>query len=176
MQIGVWKLLKLNFIREVDYPSWLPNVVMVRKSNGKWRMCVDYTDLNKAYPKDCYPLPCIDALVDSTMGYEFLNFMDVFSGYHRISMWPQDQIHTSFRAAGGTYYYNMMPFGLKNAKATYQRMMNKILWQHVGRNVETYVEDMVVKTKRRSSHPEDLSETFATLSKYGLMLNQRSAI
>lgn len=115
MQDEVQKLLASNFIREVDYPSWLANVVMVKKSSGKWRMFVDYTDVNKACPKDCYPLPRIDALVDSTSGYEFLNFMDAFSGYHRIRMWPRDQIHTLFLAAGGTHCYNVMPFELKNA-------------------------------------------------------------
>lgn len=75
MQIEVQKLLKFKFIQEVDYPLWLANVAMVKNSNGKWRMCVDYTNLNKACPKDCYPLPNIDTLVDSTSGYEFLSFM-----------------------------------------------------------------------------------------------------
>lgn len=76
------KLVKAKFIREVQYPSWLSNVVMVKKSNGKWRMCVDFTDLNKACPKDIFPLPTIDLLVDSTAGYQMLTFMDAFSGYN----------------------------------------------------------------------------------------------
>lgn len=129
MQEEVQKLLSSNFVREVNYSSWLANMVMVRKSNERWRMCVDNTELIKAFPKDCYPLPHIDALVDSTSGYEFLSFMDAFSGCHQIGMWPQDQIHTSFRVAGGTYCYNVMPFRLKNMRATYQRMMNRILLQ-----------------------------------------------
>jgi hypothetical protein len=88
--VEVEKLLKAQFIEEVYYPDWLANVVLVKKSNGKWRMCVDFTDLNKACPKDSFPLPRIDALVDSTSGYELLNFMDAFSGYNQILMHPQD--------------------------------------------------------------------------------------
>jgi hypothetical protein len=80
--VEVEKLLKALFIQEIYYPDWLANVVLVKKSNGKWRMCVDFTDLNKACPKDRFPFPRIDALVDSTSGYELLSFMDAFSGYN----------------------------------------------------------------------------------------------
>ena len=85
------KLLEANFIREVFYPNWLPNVVMVKKSNGKWRMCVDFTDLNKACPKDNFPLPMIDQLVNSTTGHKLLSFMDSFSRYNQILMDEYDQ-------------------------------------------------------------------------------------
>lgn len=126
MKEEVSKLLHADFIREVQYPTWLANVVMVKKARGKWRMCADFTDLNKACPKDCYPLPMIDALVDSTAGCEMLSFLDAFFGYHQIRMSLDDQVHTYFRAAGATYCYNVMSFGLKNAGATYQRMVNLI--------------------------------------------------
>ena len=92
----VRKWLEANFIREVYYPNWLANVVMVKKANGKWRMCVDFTDLNKAYPKDSYPLPRIDTLVNSTTRHQLLSFMDAFSGYNRIKMEEADQEKTSF--------------------------------------------------------------------------------
>ena len=82
----VQKLMAAKFIREVYYLDWLANVVMVKKANGKWRMCVDFTDLNKACPKDSYPLLCIDQLVDSTAGHKLLSFMDAFSGYNQIRM------------------------------------------------------------------------------------------
>ena len=82
IEAEVQKLLEAGFIREEKYPTWLANVVLVRKANGKWRMCVDYTDLNKACPKDCFPLPRIDQLVDSTSGHELLSFMDAFSRYN----------------------------------------------------------------------------------------------
>ena len=82
-------------------------------------MCVDYTDLNKAYPKDCFPLPRIDQLVDSTSGHAILSFMDAFFGYNQIHMDPKDKVHTSFITHFGTYCFKMMPFGLKNAGATF---------------------------------------------------------
>ena len=95
------KLLFANFIREVYYSEWLANVVMVKKSNGKWRMCVDFTDLNKACPKDIFPLPRIDQLVDSIAGHELLSFMDAFSGYNQIIMDKQDQEKTAFITSQG---------------------------------------------------------------------------
>ena len=113
------KLVKAMFIRELQYPSWLSNVVMVKKANVKWRMCVDFTDLNKACPKDSLPLPIIDFLMDSTTGYKMLTFMNAFSGYNQIRMVGNDHKHTSCITDIGLYCYNMMPFGLKNARATY---------------------------------------------------------
>ena len=86
----VRKLLEADFIQEVYYLDWLANVVMVRKNNGKWRMCVDFTDLNRACPKGSYPLPQIDTLVDSTARHELLSFMDAFSGYNQIKMKEED--------------------------------------------------------------------------------------
>ena len=120
----VRKLLEAGFIQEVYYPDWLANVVMVRKNNGKWRMCVDFTDLNKACQKDSYPLPRIDTLVDSTTRHEILSFMDAFSGYNQINMNEDDQERTSFVTSQGLFCYKMMSFRLKNAGATYQRLMN----------------------------------------------------
>uniref|UniRef100_A0A2N9HH57 Integrase catalytic domain-containing protein n=1 Tax=Fagus sylvatica TaxID=28930 RepID=A0A2N9HH57_FAGSY len=146
------KLLAANFIREVFYPDWLANVVMVKKSTGKWRMCVDFTDLNKACPKDSFPLPRIDQLVDSTAGHKLLTFMDAFSGYNQIVMDESDQEKTSFITSRGLFCYKVMPFGLKNAGATYQRLMNRMFHDQIGRNVEVYVDDMLGKVQggRRS--------------------------
>ena len=120
----VQKLMAAKFIREVYYPDWLANVVMVKKANGKWRMCVDFTDLNKACPKDSYPLPRIDQLVDSTVGHKLLSFMDAFLRYNQIRMDEVDQEKTSFVTSQGLFCYEVMPFGLKNAGATYQRLVN----------------------------------------------------
>ena len=86
----VLKLQEASFIREVYYPDWLMNVVIVKKASGKWRMCVDFTDLNKACPKDSYPLPRVDVLVDSTAKHQLLSFMDAFSGYNQIRMHEDD--------------------------------------------------------------------------------------
>ncbi|KAL5561391.1 hypothetical protein UlMin_031138 [Ulmus minor] len=120
------KLLKADFIREANYPEWIANVVLVKKANGNWRVCVDFTDLNKACPKDSFPLPRIDQLVDATAGHELLSFMDAYSGYNQIRMHQPDQEHTAFLTDQGLYCYKVMPFGLKNAGATYQRLVNKI--------------------------------------------------
>uniref|UniRef100_A0A2N9F9R7 Uncharacterized protein n=1 Tax=Fagus sylvatica TaxID=28930 RepID=A0A2N9F9R7_FAGSY len=165
------KLLAANFIREVFYPDWLANVVMVKKNTGKWRMCVDFTDLNKACPKDSFPLPRIDQLVDSTAGHKLLTFMDAFSGYNQIVMDEGDQEKTSFITSRGLFCYKVMPFGLKNAGATYQRLMNRMFHDQIGRNVEVYVDDMLVKSKEEDGHLDDLRETFQTLRKYQMKLN-----
>ena len=122
----VARLLSAGFIREVYYPDWLVNVVLVKKANGKWRMCVDFTDLNRACPKDSFPLPRIDQLVDFTTGHKLLTFMDAFSGYNQIKMAEEDQEKTTFITSQWLYCYKVMPFGLKNAGATYQRLVNKM--------------------------------------------------
>ena len=136
---------------------------MVKKVNGKWRMCVDFTDLNKACPKDSYPLPRIDQLVDSTAGHKLLSFMDAFSGYNQIRMDEADQEKTSFVTSKGLFCYKVMPFGLKNAGATYQRLVNHMFRPHFGWNVEVHVDDMLVKSQDEKIHLDDLQETFDTL-------------
>ena len=120
------RLLDAGFIAEVGYPEWLANPAVVKKKNGKWRICVDFTDLNKACPKDSYPLPHIDHLVESTAGNELLTFMDAFSGYNQIMMHVDDREKTAFITYRGTYCYKVMPFGLKNSGATYQRLVNRM--------------------------------------------------
>jgi hypothetical protein len=167
----VERLLKAGFIREVDYPQWLANVVLVKNSSGKWRMCVDFTDLNKACPKDSFPLPWMDVLIDSTSRHELLSFMDAFSGYNQIHMSELDEEKTSFITDRGLYCYNMMPFGLKNARTTYQRLVNRMFSDQIGRNVEVYVDDMLVKSQKVISHLADLEETFNTLRRYQMKLN-----
>ena len=159
----VTKLLTTGFIREVYYPDWLANIVLVKKANGKWRLCVDFTDLNKACPKDSFPLPRIDQLVDSIAGHKLLTFMDAFSGYNQIRMAEEDQEKTAFITSQGLYCYKVMPFGQKNAEATYQRLVKKIFNKQIGRNMEVYVDDMPVKSKEELAHLDDLTETFATL-------------
>ncbi|XP_050254592.1 uncharacterized protein LOC126700444 [Quercus robur] len=172
----VTKLLTAGFIREVYYPEWLANVVLVKKPNGKWRMCVDFTDLNKACPKDSFPLPRIDQLVDSTAGHKLLTFMDAFSRYNQIKMAEEDQEKTAFITSQGLYCYKVMPFGLKNAGATYQRLVNKMFNQQIGRNMEVYVDDMLVKSKEELAHLDDLEETFATLRKHQMKLNPSKCV
>jgi hypothetical protein len=126
------KLLEAGFIKEVFHPTWLANPLFVKKKNGKWRMCVDYTSLNKACPKVPFPLPRIDQIVDLTAGYELLCFLDAYSGYHQIKMKESDQLATSFITLFGMFYYVMMSFGLRNAGATYQRCMQHVFGDHIG--------------------------------------------
>ncbi|GKV48101.1 hypothetical protein SLEP1_g54937 [Rubroshorea leprosula] len=121
------KLLQAGFIRRVDYCEWVANPMLVKKANGKWRMCIDYTNLNDACPKDCYPMPNIDKLVEAASGNERLSLLDAYSGYHQVPMAPEDEEKTSFYAGDEIYCYVMMPFGLKNAGATYRRCSPPLL-------------------------------------------------
>ena len=126
VQEQVQSLLDAGFICEIVYLTWLSNVVMVKKSNEKWQMCVDYTSLNKACPKDPYPLLSMDGFVDATLGFRFLSFMDACSGYNQILMHPFDEEKTVFITPMANYCYKVMPFGLKNVGATYETLMNKV--------------------------------------------------
>ncbi|KAI0494737.1 hypothetical protein KFK09_024880 [Dendrobium nobile] len=144
---------------------------MVKKASGAWRMCMDYTDLNKACPKDSFPLPRIDQLVDATSGHQILSFMDAYSGYNQIRMDPVDEEATAFQTDKGLYCYKVMPFGLKNAGATYQRLMNKVFKDLIGRSMEVYIDDMLVKTLERTKHIFDLEQCFSLLRHYNIRLN-----
>ena len=124
--MDVNNLLKASFIKEVKYPEWLANVVVVPKKGGKWRVFVDYTDLNEACPKDRFLLLRIDQIVDATAEHELLSFLDAFSGNQHIPMHPPDVEKTTVTTPHGLYCYNVMPFGLKIAEATYQRLVTKI--------------------------------------------------
>ena len=144
---------------------------MVKKANGKWRMCVDFTDLNKACPKDNYSLPRIDTLVDLIVRHQLLSFMDAFSSYNKIKMEEADQEKTSSVTSHGLFCYKVMPFGLKNAGATYQRLMNKMFVHQIRRNVQVYVDDMLVMSLHEDDHLGDLRETFDTPRSYNMKLN-----
>ena len=128
----VEKLLKAGVIGECKYLYWLSNVVLVKKPNGKWRMCLDFTDLHIAYSKNDYPLPKINCLVDSTAGHALLSFIDASGGYHQIPLALENQPHTAFITNAGVYCYRVMPFVLKNAGATYQRMVNNVFQSQIG--------------------------------------------
>ena len=167
----VSRLLKAGLIVEVQYSEWLANPVVVKKKNGKWRVCVDFTDLNKACPKESYPLPHIDRLVESTTGNELMSFIDAFSGYNQILMHRDDQEKTSFITDRGTYCYKVMPFGLKNAGASYQRLVNKMFAEQQGRTVKVYIDDMLVKSLKATDHIQHLRQCFDVLNKYNMKLN-----
>ena len=163
-------------LREIQYPEWLAKVVLIQKANGKWRICVDFTDLNKACPKDSYPLPSIDALVDNASGCKLLSFLDAFSSYNLIMMHHRDESKTAFMMEMSCYCYKAMPFGLKNAGATYQRLMDRVLAPMLGWNVQAYVDDMVVTSQQKEQHVADLEELFTMIAKYKLKMNPEKCV
>jgi hypothetical protein len=160
----------------VKYPEWLANTVMVKKANGKWRMCIDFTDLNKACPKDEFPLPRIYSLVDATASSELMSLLDCYSSYHQIWMKKEDEPKTSFITPSGTYCYLRMPEGLKNVGGSFSRMTAKVLHSQIGRNVLTYVDDIIVKSTKQENHIADLQETFANFRQAGLKLNPEKCV
>ncbi len=174
--VEVRKLLEAGFIQEIQYSKWLSNVVLVKKASGKWRMCVDFKDLNKACMRDCYPLPPIDELIDAASEHQALSFLDAYSGYNQISMNPRDEPHTAFITSEGTFCYKVMPFGLRNVGATFQRLVDKVLKNQLGRTVSAYVDDILVKSKRAEDHSKDLEEVFRALRASGMSLNPEKCI
>ena len=167
----IGKFLQAKAIREVEYPEWLANVVLVKKANGKWRLCIDFTEINRACSKDSFPLPRIDLIVDATTDHELLSFMDAFSGYNQISMDPSDQEKTSFVTGQGTYCYRVIPFEQKNAGTTYQRLVNRMFQKQIGTFMEVYIDDMLVKSIKAELHITHLAEAFQVLKSYNMKLN-----
>jgi hypothetical protein len=146
-------------IREVKFPVWLANTVPVKQKNGKWRMCVDFTDLNKACKKDDFPLERVDKIVDDASNSEMLSLLDMFSGYHQIRVRKEDEEKTSFITPFGTFCFVRMPEGLKNAGCTFSRMIAIVLHPQIWRNILAYVDDIVVKSAQRKDHISDLLES-----------------
>ena len=171
IQTEIDNLLHNEFIRTVKYPKWLANVVVVPNKGKKWRVCIDYMNLNDACPKDNFPLPRIDQIVDASTRHGMLSFLDAFSGYHQIPMHPPDVGKTSFITPHGLYCYNVMPFGLKNAGATYQRLVTKMFRPLLRSTMEVYIDDTLVKSKQLPDHAAHLQQTFDLLREYGMKLN-----
>ena len=163
MSTEVHRLEKAGFIREIKEATWVANPVMVpKKDTDALRMCIDFTDLNKHCLKDHFPLPRIDQIVDSTAGCALLSFLDAYSGYNQIKLKVEDQELTAFITPAGVYCYNVMTFGLKNAGATYQRCMQACLDEQIGKNIEVYINDIIVKTRDSSTLIDDLRQTSTT--------------
>jgi hypothetical protein len=156
----VKRLLGARVIREVAYLEWLANTCMVKKPNGKWRMCIDFTDLNKTCPNDKFPFPGINSLVYVAYTSELMSFLDCYSRYHQIWMRKEDEPKTNFITPSRTYYYLWMPKELKNAGGTFNRMTDKVLNTQIGRNVLTYVDDIIVRSTRQEDQNSYLQETF----------------
>jgi ribonuclease HI len=177
IRVGLAQLVAAGFIREVLHPEWLANPILeLKKNKVDWRMCVDYTDLNKHCPKDPFGLPRIDQVVDSTTGCSMLSFLDCYSGYHQISLAKEDEKKTAFITPFGAFCYTSMSFGLKNAGATYQRAIQTCLADHWGKQVEDYVDDVVIKTENLENFIEDLQLVFNSLRRYRWKLNPEKCV
>ncbi|GJS23947.1 reverse transcriptase domain-containing protein [Tanacetum coccineum] len=163
--------VKAGIVRPVKYPTWISNPVLVKKVDGTWRMCIDFKNLNVTCPKDYYPLPEIDLKIEAVMGHPFKCFLDAYKGYHQVQMSEEDKEKTAFYTDQGTYCYVKMPFGLKNAGATYQRLVDSAFQAQLGRNLEAYVDDMVIKSKTEQDMIMDIAETFDNLRKINMKLN-----
>jgi hypothetical protein len=172
----VHRLLEAKFIEPIAYPTWLANVVMVQKKSGKWRMCIDFTSLNKACPKDNFPLPRIDKIVNRAAGCEVMSLLDCFSGYHQIHMKEKDKASTSFITPFGTYCFVQMPEGLKNVGSTFSRLTKKVLESQMGHNIFAYVDDIIVVSKSKEDHLSNPTETFANMHEARLRLNPEKCI
>ena len=167
----VKSLLDARFIREVQYPEWQANVVVVKKKNEKWRVCIDFTDLNKSCAKDPFPLPHIDKPVNAPAGHQLISFMDAFSGYNQILMHLDDQEKTSFMTSRRIYCYKVMPFSLKNVGSTYQTMVNMMFSDQIGWTMEVYIDNMLVKSLEAKYYISHLQQAFSSLRKYNMKLN-----
>ncbi|PKI59055.1 hypothetical protein CRG98_020543 [Punica granatum] len=164
------KHINAGFLEVCNYSEWVANIVPVEKKDGRVRVCVDYRDLNKASPKDNFSLPHIDVLVDNTARHAQFSFMDGFSRYNQIRMAEKDKLKTTFTTMWGTFCYRVMPFGLKNAGATYQRAMVTLFHDMMHKEVEVYVDDMIAKSKEGEYHLVNLKRLFDR--SLGCMLGQ----
>ncbi|GJW18415.1 putative nucleotidyltransferase, ribonuclease H [Tanacetum coccineum] len=168
-EVSEW--LKAGIVRRVKYPTWISNQVLVQNPDGSWRMCIDFKNLNSSCPKD--PLPEIDSKIEVVMGYPLKCFLDAYKGYHQVQMSEEDEEKTAFYTDQGTFCYKKMPFGLKNAGATYQRLMDEAFDKQIGRNLEVYVDDMVIKSKAEKDMLADIAETFDNLRRINMKLNPK---
>ncbi|GJZ95464.1 reverse transcriptase domain-containing protein [Tanacetum coccineum] len=170
-EVAEW--VRAGIVRPVKYPTYISNPVLVKKCDGSWRMCIDFKILNSACPKDYYPLPSIDCKVEAVMGFKYKCFLDAYKGYHQIQMAREDEEKTAFYTEQGTYCYMKMPFGLKNAGATYQRLVDSTFQSQIGRNLEAYVDDMVIKSKDEKDLLANIAETFENLKAINMKLNPK---
>ena len=167
------RLLEVKFIRSCRYAEWISNVVPVYKKNGKLRVCIDFRDLNKATPRDGYPMPIADMLVDAVARHKVISSMDGNARYNQIFMAEEDIAKTAFRCPGaiGLFEWVVMTFGLKNAGATYQRAMNYIFYKLIDRIVEIYIDDVMVKSKGYKEHLANLWENLERTRRHSLKMN-----
>jgi hypothetical protein len=172
----VKKLLTASFIKIIQHPWWLSNIVPVKKKSGQIRCYVDFRNLNKACPKYEFPLPNIDLLIDSEADHAMFSFMDGFSSCNQIHMSTKDAEKTTFCTPIDNFYYTVMPFGLKNASAIYQRTMTAMFHDMMHQKIEDYVDDIMVKSNRRENHLKTLRNVFERCCLYKLKMNSLKCV
>lgn len=165
------KQFQAKVIQVARYTTWLANVVPVPKKDGKTRVCVDYRDINRASPKDDFPLPNIHMLIDNCAKHDLASFVDCYAKYHQICMDEEDAEKTAFITPWGPFCYRVIPFGLKNAGATYMRAMTTMFQDMMHKEIEVYVDDVIINSKQESDRARDLRKFFTRLRKYNLKLN-----
>jgi len=170
----IQKMTEAGFIRPCRYAMWISNIILVRKKNDQLRVCIDFRDLNKA-PKDEHLMPVADLLVDAAVGHKMMSFLDGNAGYNQILMAEEDIFKTAFRCLGniGLFEWIVMTFGLKNAGATYQRAMNYIFHDLIGKMVEVYIDDVVVKSALPETHLANLRQVLERTRLHGLKMNPK---
>jgi hypothetical protein len=175
IKLEVEKLLKANFIYPVALTEWVSNPVLIDKKGGSICVCVDYRDINKACPKDNFPTPFIDQIVDDCAGSEIFSLMDGFSGYNQINIAPEDQHKTTFICPWGTFTYRKLPFGLKNAGPTFQRAMS-YAFHDIKHIVQPYLDDLPAHSLHRVDHPTHLRAIFVRFRFYHIRLNPHKCV
>ncbi|GJT26430.1 reverse transcriptase domain-containing protein [Tanacetum coccineum] len=170
-EVNEW--IKAGIVRRVRYPLWVVNLMLVKKVDVSWRMCIDFKDLNKACPKDLYLLPKIDWKIESLIGFKYKCFLNAYKGSHQLQMTNKDEENTVFHTEEGVFCYTKMPFGLKNARATYQRLVDSAFKEQRRVNLEAYEDDMVIKSQAEQDIIRDVEQTFSTLRKINMKLNPK---
>ena len=165
------KLLEAKFIKLIQHPWWLSNILPMKKKIGQIWCCVDFKNLNQVCPKDKLPLPNMDLLIDSTAENAMFSFMDGFNGYNQIRMASKDVEKTTFRMPIGNFYYTVMPFGLKNENETYQRTITTRFHDMMHQELEDYVDDIVVKSRKQEDHVKVLRKVFERCKLFKLRMN-----
>lgn len=176
VKVELEKLLDVGFILPIDYPEWISNLVPVSMPDRNIIICTDFRDINKACPKDDFPLPNIDRIIDLTIGHAMLSLMGGFSSYNQIKITSEDQHKTTSTCPWGTFYWNVMPFRLKNASASYQRAMTTTFHDLMHVTIEDYFDDLLGKSIDKDTHLDILSVIFYQLEKYKVRLNPKKCV
>ena len=164
------KLLQAGFIRPVEITDWVSPMVLVKKKNGQLRVCIDYRKLNKCTEKDHFPLPFVNTILEEVAGYELYTFMDGYSGYNQISIHPDDYHKTAFTTPWGTFIYVVMPFGLCNAPAAFQRAMTCAFSELLHNSMTVFIDDFSTQSSE-AEHLECVRRSFACCRRAGIALN-----